>query len=56
MNFLAVGDALPDMPLFLKPASYVWVPLEATYQATWHVFPAAMKPLLQPPGGERAAR
>jgi len=28
---VAVGDALPDMPLFLVPDGYVSVPLEATY-------------------------
>ncbi|MBP3958919.1 DUF4058 family protein [Gemmata sp. G18] len=29
---LAVGDALPDMPLFLEPEEYVNVPLERAYQ------------------------
>ncbi len=29
---IAVGDVLPDMPLFLKPEFYVPAPLEATYQ------------------------
>ena len=28
---LAVGDSLPDMPLFLEPGAYVPVPLERTY-------------------------
>ncbi len=32
---VAVGDVLPDMPLFLEPESYVSVPLEAVYQAAW---------------------
>ena len=27
---IAVGDSLPDMPLFLEPGYYVNVPLEAT--------------------------
>ncbi len=27
---LAMGAALPEMPLFLRPARYVNVPLEAT--------------------------
>jgi hypothetical protein len=49
VEFVAVGDALPDMPLFLKPGFYVPAPLEATYQATWNVFPAALKGLLQGP-------
>ena len=29
---IAVGEALPDMPLFLKPEIYVPTPLEATYR------------------------
>ncbi|HEX7375733.1 MAG TPA: DUF4058 family protein [Pirellulales bacterium] len=32
---VAVGNALPDMPLFLAPDTYVNVPLEETYQAAW---------------------
>jgi hypothetical protein len=43
---LAVGDMLPAMPLFLKPEFYVPAPLEATYQATWDVFPTPLKGLL----------
>jgi len=43
---IAVGDPLPDLPLFLKPETYVPAPLDATYQATWDTFPAALKPLL----------
>jgi hypothetical protein len=45
---VVVGDALPDMPLFLEPAVHVPAPLEATYQTTWSVFPAALKGLLEP--------
>jgi hypothetical protein len=49
---VAVGDVLPDMPIFLTGDRYVPCPLEATYQATWDVFPAVLKgPLEQPPGG-----
>ena len=40
---LAVGEVLPEMPLFLEPGSYVSAPLEATYQAAWDVFPDALK-------------
>lgn len=46
---VAVGDVLPEMPLFLKPEYYVPAPLEATYQTTWSAFPAALKGLLEPP-------
>lgn len=49
---VGVGDMLPDMPLFLKPEVYVPAPLEATYQTTWNVFPAALKGLLEGPGRE----
>jgi hypothetical protein len=48
VEFVGVGDPLPEMPLFLKPETYVPAPLDATYQAAWHVFPAALKPLLDP--------
>lgn len=32
---VAVGDILPDMPLFLEPDAYVNAPLEETYQGAW---------------------
>jgi hypothetical protein len=44
---IAVGDYLPDMPLFLYDDVYVAVPLEETYQATWHVLPAELRRLLE---------
>jgi len=37
---VAVGDSLPDMPLFLDPDWYVNVPLETTYQAAYRGVPA----------------
>lgn len=37
---VSVGDALPDMPLFLTPGVYVPVPLEATYQSAREAVPA----------------
>ena len=36
---VAVGDALPDMPVFLEPDIYVPVPLEATYRAAFDAVP-----------------
>jgi hypothetical protein len=45
-EFVAAGDALPAMPLFLEPAVYIPAPLEETYQTTWNVFPSALKGLL----------
>ena len=44
---VAVGESLPNMPLFLRPEFYVPAPLEATYRATWGTFPAALKGLLE---------
>jgi hypothetical protein len=44
---VAVGDALPEMPLFLEPGVHVPTPLDATYQTTWNAFPAALKGLLE---------
>jgi hypothetical protein len=46
---VAVGDVLPDMPIFLEPGAHVPAALEATYRATWEVFPAALKGLLEGP-------
>jgi hypothetical protein len=47
VNFVAVGDALPDMPIFLKPEIYVSAPLELAYQKAWDTFPAELKGLLE---------
>jgi hypothetical protein len=46
VELLAVGDPLPDMPLFLTPEVYVPVPLEATYQAAWEGMPAYWREVL----------
>jgi hypothetical protein len=46
VELVAVGDVLPDMPLFLTPDVYVRVPLEATYQAAWDGLPAYWKDVL----------
>ena len=45
---VTVGDVLPDMPLFLEPGLHVPVALDATYQATWNVFPEELRELLAP--------
>lgn len=39
---VAVGDAMPDMPLFLTKEAHIPVPLEVTYMANWK---ASAKPL-----------
>jgi hypothetical protein len=36
---IAVGDSLPEMPLFLTADACVHVPLEKTYQAAWNAVP-----------------
>lgn len=36
---IAVGDDLPDMPLFVEPEHHVLVPLDATYQAAFAGMP-----------------
>ena len=47
---IAVGETLPDMPIFLKPEFHVQAPLEETYRITWdEFFPAPMKRLLEAP-------
>lgn len=46
---MPVGDALPDMPIFLTAEEYVNCPLEATYQTAWEQFPAPLKGQLETP-------
>ena len=44
---VAVGDCLPEMPVFLTADRYVPCPLEATYQTAWEQFPAPLKKPLE---------
>ena len=44
----AVGDRLPDMPLFLEPGLHVAVPLEATYMAAWGNVPLRWRRVVEP--------
>lgn len=46
---LAVGDPLPDMPLFLEPGGHVLVPLESTYQCAFAGMPRRWRTVLEPP-------
>jgi hypothetical protein len=48
---VAVGDELPALPIFLTEDDYVPAPLEETYRASWAVFPADFKELLEPSAG-----
>ncbi len=47
VDTVAVGDPLPDAPLFLAPGWYVNVPLEQTYRASWDVTPRPIHDLLE---------
>lgn len=46
VDFVAVGDSLPETPLFLRPGFYVPAPLEASYETSWSNFPNRLKGLL----------
>ncbi len=46
---IAVGEPVPDMPLFLDPDGYIQVPLEATYQSAWDTVPARWQRVIEPP-------
>ena len=47
LEHVAVGAALPDMPLFLRPDRYINVPLEATYQAAYQGVPEFWREVLE---------
>ena len=42
---VAVGEPLPEMPLFLRGEWHVRTPLEESYQAAWNVMPVPIKRL-----------
>jgi hypothetical protein len=44
---VAVGDSLPEMPLFLRPGGYVLVPLEETYQEALQHVPRRWRGVLE---------
>ncbi len=44
---VAVGDSLPDMPLFLEPRGCIYVPLEASYQTAWDAVPRRWKDVIE---------
>ena len=44
---VAVGDVLPDAPLFLDTESYVRLPLEQAYQAAWDSLPEPWQKVLE---------
>ena len=44
---IAVGDILPDMPLFLENDKYVSVPLESTYLTAFAEMPRRWRKVLE---------
>jgi hypothetical protein len=44
---IGIGDVMPDMPAYLDVDSYVPVPLESTYQATWVSCPEDMRHVVE---------
>ena len=44
---LAVGDTLPDAPLYLTSDLHVPVPLEKSYRDTWEVCPEPIRELVE---------
>lgn len=49
LEHVAIGRAVPDMPLFLQSDRYVLVPLEKTYQAAYRGAPAFWREVLERP-------
>lgn len=43
----AVGNTIPDMPLFLHNNFYINLPLESTYMDTWTALPQLLRELVQ---------
>lgn len=44
---IAVGDPLPDMPLYLEPDRYILLPLEATYATAFAAMPLRWRRVLE---------
>lgn len=44
---VAIGDRLPEMPLFLKANGCVMVPLDATYNAAFGAMPRRWRDVLE---------
>jgi hypothetical protein len=49
VTHFAVGDSLPEMPLFLTSENYIRVPLEAAYLAAWNDVPTQYQEVLEAP-------
>jgi len=44
---ISVGSTLPDMPLFLTPGHYIYIPLEETYTAAWRGVPQRWRRVIE---------
>lgn len=44
---IAVGERLPDMPLFLEPGAHLLIPLEITYQTAFDALPRRWRGVLE---------
>jgi hypothetical protein len=44
---VAVGDGLPEMPLFVRAGGHVPVALESTYQAAWEAVPRRWRSVIE---------
>jgi hypothetical protein len=49
---IAIGEPLPDMPLFLEPDGHIMVPLERTYLSAWRTVPLRWRKVID--GAEAA--
>ena len=47
VRHLAVGEVLPEMPVFLEPRACVMAPLEATYTSAFAAMPARWRRVLE---------
>lgn len=48
VQHVAVGEPLPEMPLFLEPNGCVQAPLETTYQTAFAAMPRRWRRVLEP--------
>ncbi len=44
---VAVGDVLPDMPLFLRPGAHIAMPLESTYARAFEAIPKRWRSVIE---------
>jgi hypothetical protein len=45
---VSVGCTLAEMPLFLTPGHYIYIPLEETYMAAWRCVPPRWRRVIEP--------